>query len=494
MHKTNTIEVKHPIKLLTNLSPDFSITRKCRIKQSKNHNNKSVQSKHQYTLTTGRKCGCIQRDLEYNDFLKLDNQRQTSIPYNMPYSQPIHENVPDILVPVTSLSNNCQSCAVLYDEVNVYTKHNGSYFRIDEQLVNKTNLPYPEQFYKKYHSLQNLVTSNKQNNSTEQHIPLYGYSQSSLAALHLRLNTDGLKQFYQSNSTHVVVCEYPVNLYIRYMGKYTIPTIDLIQIDDFWNHIGWGYLVAVANRNPEVPSSFDSVALILCQPITFKQIWKGYALLPNKIRNSYISTTCGLNSNIIEHHVRQIHKSFTDTLNYSHCILMELRDSSETMQSKQQNVKFSSTLKTFFTKCKANLIKSSKRDSLNGRQSSTRQNNTGKNIVSEYCVCKIESMKSGRDREIYTQSVEFFSQLDELIGNAVAFRFQPESVKKKEIVEYKTSTMLQQNPKLKRLYSLSTSSLFINKNQISLPSLFRHVYSISRDDLNTIRTVYGFQV
>ncbi|VDP99575.1 unnamed protein product [Trichobilharzia regenti] len=471
MHKTNTIEVKHPIKLLTDLSPDFSITRKCRIKQSKNHN-KSVQSKYHYTLTTGRKCGCIHRDMEYNNFLKLDNQRGTLIPYNMPYSQPIHENVPDILVPVTSLSNNCHSCAIIYDEVNVYTKLNGSDFRTDEQLINKTRLTHPEKFYKKYYSLENLVTSNEQNNFTEQRIPLYGYSQSSLAALHLRLNTDGLKQFYQSNSTHVVVCEYPVNLYIRYMGKYKIPSIDLIQIDDFWNHIGWGYLVAVANRNSKVPSSFDSVALILCQPITFKQIWKGYALLPNKIRNSYLSTTCNLNSNIIEHHVRQIHKPFTDTLNYSHCILMELTDSSETIQSKQQNVKFTSNLKMFFTKCKANLIKSSKRDSLNTSQ-----------------------MKSSRNREIYTQSAEFFSQLDELISNAVAFRFQPESMRKEEIEEYTISTMLQQkNPKLKSRRSLSASSLFINKNQISLPCLFRHVYSISREDLNTIRTVYGFQV
>lgn len=40
----------------------------------------------------------------------------------------------------------------------------------------------------------------------------------------------------------------------------------------------------------------------------------------------------------------------------------------------------------------------------------------------------------------------------------------------------------------------NTNSLECIRNQISFPCLFRHIYSLSRDDLQTMRTIYGFEV
>ncbi|CAH8551081.1 unnamed protein product [Heterobilharzia americana] len=423
------------------------------------------------------------------ELLKTDNHSRTSTPTHMKHFHPTVSRISDILAPINY--NQC-SCIGIRHATYSHTKLNtvSNIHIIEQPLVDKSRFSCPIEFYRKYQSLQNLMASNEQN-STEQRIPLSGYSQSSLATVHLQSNTHSLKQFYQSLSTHVIVCKYPVNLYIRYMNRFKIPSIDLIQIDDLWNHIGWGYLIAIAERNQELPHSFESIALILCQPITFKQLWKGYVLLPKKLGNSHISTPQPLNPEFLEHHVKQIHKDFIDTLNHSHCVVMELQNFSGKVQMKHKKLKFSSILKSLFMRRRQNVTKTS----TNNQDNFRRKRSTSVNeVTSECCVCKVTSMESGTNWKIYQQSVEFFTELDGLISNAIAFRFKPESERQLEIKQYKAATLLQQNSVVQCGKSLSASSLLSMKNQISLPCLFKHVYSISREDLQTMRAVYGFQI
>ncbi|TNN15918.1 hypothetical protein EWB00_000907 [Schistosoma japonicum] len=348
---------------------------------------------------------------------------------------------------------------------------------------NSLQSSYPiELTNKNYYSLQNIQPINKQ---TLTKYPSFKLSQHNQLALVTNLfNSQCLKYFYQSYSTHVIVCKYPVNVSIQSMNKHQIPNINLIQLNELWQSIGWGYLIAIAKRNNQLPNSYESICLVLCQPITFKQLWNGYIMLPNYINHNYVTNSYYMNDEIIHYHIKQIHRNFHDTLHYSHCVIMTLQDTSNVVQINQQKLDKKSLFQRIFIK---SLNKKSRDHSK--KQFCLNQSITINNETVDYYVCKIESMESGTNWRIDQQSIEFFTELDELISNAVAFRYLPESEKQwpiqkqKHLCKYKTSTFPTHNN--------STQCL---KSQISLPCLFRHIYSLSKDDLQTMRTVYGFEV
>ncbi|CAH8498701.1 unnamed protein product [Schistosoma turkestanicum] len=70
------------------------------------------------------------------------------------------------------------------------------------------------------------------------------------------------------------------------------------------------------------------------------------------------------------------------------------------------------------------------------------------------------------------------------------FHLQTESEKQLEIERQKDRHTLLEMSTLQS-YKNSLESI---KNQISLPCLYRHIYSLSKDDLRTMKKMYGFEV
>ncbi|KAK4471209.1 hypothetical protein MN116_004658 [Schistosoma mekongi] len=353
----------------------------------------------------------------------------------------------------------------------------------EQTSLNSIRFSYPIELSKKYYSLQNIQPIHRQI-FTKYHS--FTLSQSNqLALVTIPFNIQCLKQFYASNTNHVIVCKYPVNLSIQSMHKQQIPNINLIQFNELWQSIGWGYLIAIAKRNQQLHNSYESICLILCQPITFKQLWNGYIMLPNQINYNYITNAYYINDDIIQYHVKQIHKIFNNTLYHSHYVTMTLHDtSSVVIHSNQKKLQ----KKSFFQKI---FIKSlnKKNGKYSKHQCCLNQSINKNNKIIDYYVCKIESMESSENWVIDQQSIEFFTELNELISNAVAFRYLPESEKhlasqkQKHLYKHKVSTV----------HSYNNSREYM-KSQISSPCLFQHIYSLSKDDLQTMRTVCGFEV
>ncbi|CAH8549313.1 unnamed protein product [Schistosoma margrebowiei] len=493
MNSHNQIEMKHPIQLLKNLSSDFSI------KQKYKTNNKFMSSINPNELMNNSKCisnnnninnkqSHLQCTIDKTQFIMKENHKNITVFHN-PYHHH-HHSIPNISNLVKNNVNhlsytNTVSCeGYSQDQLN----HIPINDHVDEQISsnNTSKILYKRNFYKKYHSLQNLIPSNQQIHLEHQTYSLSKFNYSSFNTISLQTNIHCLKQMYQSQSTYVIVCEYPINLSVRYMGNnYQIPNINLIELSYLWHHIGWGYLIAIANRNDELPNSFDSITLILCQPITFKQLWIGYIVIPDKIDHYNIINKSLINSDLVQSYIKQIHKNLNDKFYHTHCIVMKLnKDTTYNMvQMKQKQFKSHSILKSIFQRLFNKLSKTKNQFISDNNIFINNKHNF------EYCICKIESIESGINDKIHQQSMEFFSELDKLISNSIVFHLQPESEKQLAIERQRNKYKLG----LSTLQSNTNSSECI-KNQISFPCLFRHIYSLSRDDLQTMRTIYGFEV
>ncbi|CAH8528519.1 unnamed protein product [Schistosoma mattheei] len=466
MNSHNQIEMKHPIQLLKNLSPDFSI------KQKHKTYNKFMSSINQNELMNSSKCisnnnvnhkqSHLQCTIDKTEFIMKENHRNITIFHN-PYH---HHSIPNISNLVKNNVNNLSYTNIM--PYKGYSQSQLNHIPINDQVDGQISSSdtsktlYTGNVYKKYHSLQNLIPSNQQIHLEHQKYSLSKLNYSSLATIPLQTNIHSLKQMYQSQSTYVIVCEYPVNLSVRYM----------------------------ANRNYELPNSFESITLILCQPITFKQLWIGYIVIPDKFDHFNIIHTSLINSDLIQCYIKKIHKNLNDKFYHTHCIVMKLNKDTtyNTVQMKQKQFKSHSILKSIFRRLFNKLSKTN--NNIYKNQFISDNNIFIKNKhYFEYCICKIESIESGINEKIHQQSMEFFSELDKLISNSIVFHFQPESEKQLAIERQRHKYKLE----LSTLQSNTNSSECI-RNQISFPCLFRHIYSLSRDDLQTIRTIYGFEV
>ncbi|CAH8536251.1 unnamed protein product [Schistosoma intercalatum] len=497
MNSHSQIEMKHPIQLLKNLSPDFSI------KQKHKTYNKFMTSINPNELMNSSKCisnnnvnhkqSQLQCTIDKTQFIMKENHRNITVFHN-PYHHH-HHSIPNISNLVKNNVNNLSYTNIMSDEgySQGQLNHIPINDQVDGQISSNDTLKtlYTENVYKKYHSLQNLIPSNQQNHLEHQTYSLSKLNYSSFNTIPLQTNIHSLKQMYQSQSTYVIVCEYPVNLSVRYMGNnHQIPNINLIELSYLWHHIGWGYLIAIANRNYELPNSFDSITLMLCQPITFKQLWIGYIVIPEKFDHFNIIHTSLINSDLIQCYIKQIHKNLNDKFYHTHCIVMKLNKDTtyNTVQMKQKQFKSHSILKSIFRRLFNKLSKTNNNIYKNQFISDNNIFINNKHNF-EYCICKIESIESGINEKIHQQSMEFFSELDKLISNSIVFHFQPESEKQLAIERQRHKYKLE----LSTLQSNTNSSECI-RNQISFPCLFRHIYSLSRDDLQTMRTIYGFEV
>ncbi|CAI2728289.1 unnamed protein product [Schistosoma spindalis] len=487
MYSHNEIEIKHPIQLLKNLSPDFSIKQKCKTY------NKFMSSTNQNELINSPKCisndsssnvnnrqSYSQSTIDKTQFIMKENHRNTTLFHNT-YD---HHSISNISNLVKNNVNNLSYTDIMSYES--YSQDQLNIIPINDQIDVQISL---NNFNKKYHSLQNLIPTTKQIHIENSTYSLSKLNYSSLTTIPLQINIHSLKQMYQSQSTYVIVCEYPVNLSIRYMGNNQIPNINFIELNYLWHHIGWGYLIAIANRNNELFNSFESITLILCQPITFKQLWIGYIVLPDILNHLNKINTSLINSDLIQYYIKQIHKNFNDPLFHTHCIVIKLnKNIYNPLQMKQKQFKSYSIIKSIFHKFFNKFSKNKK--NLYKKQFTSDNNILIYNKQNfEYCICKIESMESGINHKIHQQSMKFFSELDKLISNSIVFHFQPESEKQIAIERQRHKYKLE----LLTLQSDTNSSECL-RNQISFPCLFRHIYSLSRDDLQTMRTIYGFEV
>ncbi|CAH8498690.1 unnamed protein product [Schistosoma turkestanicum] len=444
MYSHSQIEMKHPSQSVKYLSSDFSMNRKHPA------STKLISSMNRTKLIDNTNW---RNSVNNNSLLNLQSTSSKTLLFearknphhhndetifHIPYTCHSIANISELLK--NNVVNHFEHTNVMSykDYLRVKLNHVSSSIndQIDEQisLDETSQILYTKDPNKKYYSLQNLIIPcNKSINNLEHHqthsLLLSKYARhSSLMTIPLQTNIHCLKQFYESYSTYVIVCEYPVNLSIRYIDYNQLPNINLFEYNNLWHPIGWGYLIAVANRNKQLPNSFESIALILCQPITFKQLWIGYIMLPYKFNNNsnITNTSSPINNNydLVQYHIEQIHKTFFNDqlITTSHCIVTEIRKHtySPTQMKQQRKLKFYSTLKSLLQRL---FIKSSNsKSNIYYRKQIVPRHNTvclNNNENLKYCLCKIESMQSDITEEIHQQSIRFFSELDKLLSNAI---------------------------------------------------------------------------
>ncbi|CAH8551711.1 unnamed protein product [Schistosoma rodhaini] len=504
MSLNNKIEVKHPIQLLKNLSPNFSINQKHKIYNkfmNSTHQNESITdikgSHSNNSSSINNQQSYLQCTIDKTPFIMHDHHSNNTtfhIPYNHHHDHHHHHSISNLSELVKNNINNFPyegysqgklNSNRINHQVDVNTSFNDTLKTISE-----------EHLLQKSYSLQNVTSSNREIPKEDQSYSLSKYNYSSITTIPLQMNINSLKQMYQSKSTYVIVCKYPVNLSIRYLDNNNnnnqILNINLIQFNYLWHYVGWGYLVAIATKNYKLPNLYESIKLILCQPITFKQLWFGYIVIPDTMNHTTTTTTTTTNNNnnnnntsLINHYIGQIYKHHSDKSFPTHYIIMKIikdneddDDDDQSMEmGKKKPFKSPSILKFIFQKLFTTKTYKSKSSILINKQNY------------EYCICKIESLELGINKKIYQQSIEFFTELKKLIHNLIVFHFQSESEKQLPIEKRRHKDKL----------GVSTFPSNINstecfKNQISFPCLFRHIYSLSRDDLQTIRTIYGFEV
>ncbi|XP_018651441.1 hypothetical protein Smp_197290 [Schistosoma mansoni] len=155
MSSNNKIEMKHPIQLLKNLSPNFSIHQKHKIY------NKFMNSTSQNQLVTDMKCSHVKNNVNHFPYEGYLQAKFNSIPIN--------------------------------HQVDVNSSFNDTLKTITE-----------EHLHQKSYSLQNLTSSNREIPKEDQSYSLSKYNYPSITTIPLQMNINSLKQMYQSKSTYVI--------------------------------------------------------------------------------------------------------------------------------------------------------------------------------------------------------------------------------------------------------------------------------------------------